>query len=170
LSRRSLDEDGIRPIKRRQQKHDKSYLYPQIIFFRVRSLSAEALAKEDVFRGKKNKTNLPLGHRVDLSLPTGEAPSVRGEDGQITKRTQTLLSRLWPLDSGLLCKTNPISLVFNQKTRITKKTNPIRTQIEPKNVGEASLLRYHSPRPEGTSSFWLLQKQNEPKLNGPVAS
>jgi hypothetical protein len=30
-------------------------------------------------------------------------------------------------------------------------------QNEPK-VGEASPLRYHSPRPEGTTSFWLLQK------------
>jgi hypothetical protein len=50
----------------------------------------------------------------------------------------------------------------------------MKKQNEPK-VGEASLLRYHSPRPEGTSLFWLLQiyktkpiplcgkeKQNEP--------
>ncbi len=29
-------------------------------------------------------------------------------------------------------KTNPISCVFNSKTRITKKTNPIRAQNEPK--------------------------------------
>jgi hypothetical protein len=65
---------------------------------------------------KKNKTNLPDlsracrvgGHRVDLSLPTGEAPSVRGEDGQKNKTNpnSTDLSRRSAAKTDV--QTNPI--------------------------------------------------------------
>jgi hypothetical protein len=66
--------------------------------------------------------------------------------------------------SGSFKKQNePNFPFFNRKSNL----EPRKSQNEPK-VGEASLLRCHSPRPEGTSSFWLLapsKKQNEPKLN-----
>jgi hypothetical protein len=121
-----------------------------------------------------NETNLPDlsracrvgGHRVDLSLPTGEAPSVRGEDGlKFTKQSQFLL---WSLCSGLwtvftkqtqivlhnlcnLCnlwfqiaKRTQFSALSTKKQGIPKK----QTQIKPK-------LRYLDYGPK---------KRNEPKV------